>query len=289
MTYDEQRPLRQFRITCHECRSLVSDPRIGGTAFRIGGEVLLSNQRTDTCMPPELELIELLPDEEVEALVPKVHADMSVLIDHADPRRREFERAVIERKTMRRPALKQAARNDHMRRRILRIPEFAPSVISLSLPPALCALWSSLSVLWECSGQAHYLCVSLAVREKFVQAAVASHRPSMLWLSLRSERVRADLRRLFYCGPSVGRRTRTGLPLALVVLKPPAGALTAASGILSVVRPIYPWPHCARHTGANIELCTRIRLRSATAWSSRPIVGHNRYWEASVPMKRVGW
>lgn len=179
----------------------------------------------------KLELIELLPDEEVEALVPKVHADMSVLIDHADPRRREFERAVIERKTMRRPALKQAAET------IYEAEDFANTrvrafrnivIVAASLMCLMVIIIGLVGVFWPgalpmCfSGGAGEICPSgrsqpSALDVVVVSALGAGAGGLAAAILLRSIR---------------GAPDPYGLPLALVVLKPPAGALTAASGIL---------------------------------------------------------
>jgi hypothetical protein len=139
-------------------------------------------------------LVDLLPEPDVDVLVPDVSSRLAVVLDRTDPRRTQAERALRgPDPVVRRAALKQAMETayDASDEEYARVRDFRNIIL---LTAFLIAVFMALLV-----------------------AAVAAN-PEALPVC--------------FVGDGTGTSTPYGLPVALAVLKVPAGALTAVAGLL---------------------------------------------------------
>lgn len=188
-------------------------------------------------------LVDLLPDAEVDALRPDVSARMGVVLDRADPRRIEAEKSLQSEDSMvRRIALKQAMETayDASDEEYTRLRDFRNIMLRTAALVAL-FLVAMLSIVWQ-EPKALPLCFNPSVSN----AAGAEQEAGRVCPSGdRQNPSRGDLPIVAGLGAIGGglaallairnlRGTSTpySIPVALALLKVPAGALTAVAGIL---------------------------------------------------------
>lgn len=174
-------------------------------------------------------LVDVLPDAEVDALVPDVSARLATVLRRTDPRRIQIERALRSRdRAVRRAALRQAMETayDASDEEYARLRDFRN--IILLTAAAIAGFLAVLAIVAVVNPAAFPLCFAGVCPTGVDQPPSAGD----LLLVAGLGAVGGGLAALFAIRNLRGTSTPYALPVALAVLKVPAGALTAVAGLL---------------------------------------------------------